>query len=125
MDSDLVSVVIPTYKRRELLARAVSSALAQDHNEIEILISGDCCPDLDPKDFNDSRVRVSNLETNHGEGGAEPRNEAIRRSSGALIAYLDDDNAWLPEHLSSLLLAKRAAGASFAFSSMSVDGKDL
>lgn len=125
MIADLVSVVIPTYKRRELLRRAVSSVLIQSHENLEILVVGDACPDLKSEDFTDSRVRISNLPENHGEGGAEPRNEAIRRSTGSLIAYLDDDNAWLPDHVSSLLEAKRRSGAAYVFSSMSVDGKDL
>lgn len=123
--TDLVSVVIPTFKRCELLKRAVASALAQDHANLEILVVGDCCPVLDASDFTDPRVHVTNLSVNHGSGGAYPRNEAIRLAFGDLIAYLDDDNAWLPDHLSSLLEAKKAALASYAFSSMSVDGKDL
>lgn len=123
--SEFVSVVIPTYRRRELLGRAVASVLAQDHKDFEVLVVGDACPELKASDFTDPRVRVSNLAENHGSGGAYPRNEAIRSSTGSLIAYLDDDNAWLPDHLSSLLEAKRAANATFAFSSMSVDGKDL
>lgn len=125
MSEDLVSVVIPTYRRRELLKRAVASALAQDHENVEILAVGDACPELHPEDFKDSRVKCWNLQINHGSGGAFPRNEAIRQASGDLIAYLDDDNAWLPDHVSSLIEAKKAAGAAYAFSSMSVDGKDL
>lgn len=126
MPQDLVSVVVPTYRRRELLQRAVASALAQGHVNLEVLVVGDACPDLDPADFTaDSRVRVWNLSENHGSGGAFPRNEAIQMARGALIAYLDDDNAWTPDHLAGLLEAKRNRNASFAFSSMSVDGIDL
>jgi len=130
----LISVVIPTFKRLEMLFnKAVSSVLGQDYPNFEILIVGDACPMLAPllklddsvkKKF-DPRIRLFNLASNHGAGGAEPRNHAIMAAAGQIIAYLDDDNAWKPDHLSSVYQAMQGAGASFAFSSMEVDGVDM
>jgi len=124
----LVSVVIPTYKRAELLNRAIATALAQDYANLEVVVVGDHCPDLAelmslgaPAD----RVRIFNLQQNHGAGGAVPRNHAIAAAGGPLIAYLDDDNAWKPNHVSSLYEAMRETGASYAFSSMEITGTDL
>lgn len=124
----LISVVIPTYKRPDLLNRAIATALAQDYANLEVVVVGDNCPDLaellslgDPA----PRVRIFNLQQNHGAGGAVPRNHAIAAAGGPLIAYLDDDNAWKPDHVSSLYEAIRETGAAFAFSSMEVDGTDL
>lgn len=71
------------------------------------------------------RIRARNLAQNHGAGGAVPRNHGIRMAAGALIAYLDDDNEWLPDHVSSVYEAMRSGGASFGFSSMQVAGRDL
>lgn len=122
----LVSVVVPTYCRRELLERAVASALAQNYVNLEVVVVGDCCPELDPARFRgDPRVRIVNLPANHGAGGAVPRNYGIMLAAGQLVAYLDDDNAWLPDHLSSLHQAMTAAGTALGFSSMQVDGRDL
>jgi GT2 family glycosyltransferase len=122
----LVSVVLPTYRRGTLLKKAVASALAQDYANLDMIVVGDACPDLDPSWFkNEPRVRVLNLPSNHGAGGAVPRNFGIMLAAGGLVAYLDDDNAWTPDHISSLYAALRAEGSAFAFSSMSVDGKDL
>jgi hypothetical protein len=122
----LVSVVIPTYRRSQALLRAVNSALSQDYAPIEVLVVGDCCPELNPQAFSaEPRVRVYNLPENHGAGGAVPRNYAIQVSKGELIAYLDDDNVWQSHHLSSVVRELARNDASFAFSSMQVDGRDL
>lgn len=122
----LVSVVVPTYRRRELLRNAVGSALAQDYVNLEVVVVGDGCPELDVALFRgDPRVRIVNLPANHGAGGAVPRNYGIMLAAGALVAYLDDDNAWLPDHLSSLHEAVTVAGTALGFSSMQVDGRDL
>lgn len=126
----LVSVVVPTWKRPELLRMALRSVLAQDYPNLEAVVVGDACPFLDgltpTVELRNPRVRTLNLPANHGSGGAVPRNYALMLAAGGLIAYLDDDNDWSPDHLSSLYAALRGArGASFAFSSMSVNGQDL
>ena len=121
----LISVVIPTYKRRDLLVKAAHSVAKQDYPNIEIVVVGDACPDLNPSPLSDNRFRYINLPKNHGSGGAVPRNYGIMMAAGDLIAYLDDDNTWTPDHLSSLYEEMRKTNAAYAFSSMSVDGKDL
>ena len=119
----LVSVIIPTYKRPELLKRAIRSVLLQDYFNLEVVVIGDNCPDLSP--FPDRRVRIFNLPKNHGAGGAAPRNYGINLAAGSWIAYLDDDNMLLFNHLSSLYEEVLKEPTLCAFSSMSVDGKDL
>jgi len=122
----LVSVVIPTYRRKELLGKAIDSALAQDYANLEILVVGDNCPDLDPEEWSsEPRVRILNLPKNNGAGGAIPRNYGIMLAAGEMIAYLDDDNFFLSDHISTLYSTLRLHGAAFAFSSMKVDGNDL
>jgi len=124
----LISVIVPTYKRIELLNRAITSAVTQDYANREIVVVGDACPDLEEVTSLGGPphgVRILNLPVNHGAGGAVPRNYGIMAAGGQLIAYLDDDNVWKPDHLSTLYLALREAGASFAFSSMEVNGVDL
>lgn len=114
----LVSVVIPTFKRPDLLKRAVASVLAQDYVNVEAVVVGDQCPDLDGLKLDGPRVWVFNLKENHGAGGAAPRNHGISMARGEFIAYLDDDNAWEPNHVSSLYQALRETDSDWAFSSM-------
>lgn len=125
----LISVVIPTYKRKGLLIRAADSALNQDYPNVDVVVVGDACPELPDlaitKPIKDDRLRILNLNENHGAGGAVPRNHGICAAAGELIAYLDDDNLWAPNHLSSLYEAMRLSGAEYALSSMRLDSLDV
>lgn len=122
----LITVVIPTWRRPELLKRAIASVLMQDYVNIDVVVIGDACPQLDIGEIAmHPHIRCYNLAHNHGAGGAVPRNHGIQAAAGALIAYLDDDNLWARDHLSSLWQAMSASGAHFAFSSMQVDGRDI
>ncbi len=117
----LVSVVTATYRRPDLLRAAIDSVLGQDYPNLELLVIGDACPDVDAviRDVTDPRVRHANLAARRDDGGAAPRNFALRTMCRSdLVAYLDDDNTWEPDHLSSLLDALAAVpGAQYAFSS--------
>lgn len=121
----MISCIIPTYKRFELLKRAINSALAQTYPNIEILVVGDACPEMSALIPAYSEVRFHNLEKNHHDGGATARNWGILHASGDYIAYLDDDNYWLPNHLTSLVEATWSAKSTWAFSSMQAEGKDF
>lgn len=122
-----VSVIIPTFARPELCVRAVRSALAQDWENLEVVVVGDACARFDSvmrAVGDDPRVRSVWLPVN--KGGARARNDGIQAAAGEWIAYLDDDNVWTEEHLSSVMAAIRRTGASWGFSSMCVpDGTDL
>lgn len=125
----LVSVIVPTYRRPEPLRRAILSALAQTWPAVEVLVVGDACPDVDTvvATIDDPRLRHANLTTNHADSGATPRNHALMAMArGVLIAYLDDDNEWTPDHLASLaapLAADPAIG--WAFASFQMAGHDV
>lgn len=121
----LVSVVTPTYQRSELLKKSVESALRQDYVNIEVIVVGDNDSTLSNPTPDSERVRVYNLSKNHGAGGAVPRNIAITMAAGKLIAYLDDDNEWQPNHISSIYELMRSQGAAYGMSSMQVQGEDL
>jgi glycosyltransferase involved in cell wall biosynthesis len=95
-----VSVIIPTFGRPYMLARALDSVLAQTHSNFEVIIviDGD-----DPitlatlKGCHDSRVHVIALQ--QSVGGSEARNLGARAARGRYIALLDDDDEWLPAKL--------------------------
>lgn len=127
-DAPFVSVVVPTYRRPEELGRALGSVLEQTHEDFEVLVVGDACPDVDEvvAGVHDFRVRHWNLPRRHDDGGAAPRNYAVKAMArSGLIAYLDDDNRWAPEHLQSLVELLADPGVAYAFSSISIGGEEV
>lgn len=102
----VVSAVIPTRNRPELVCRAVRSALSQTIREIECIVVIDG-PDVATvqslHEIADSRLRVIALEEN--VGGSEARNLGARAARGEWVALLDDDDEWLPRRLEKQLAA--------------------
>ena len=104
--NQLVSVVIPTRNRSQLVKRAVTTTLAQTLKEIEILvvIDGlDFAATTELEKIKDSRLKVIQLSAN--KGGAGARNIGIAEARGEWIAFLDDDDEWLPQKLERQLAA--------------------
>lgn len=101
----LVSCVIPTYKRSDTLKRAINSILSQTYHHLEILVVNDnereSLESIEVasivSSILDSRVHLV-LQEKH-INGAEARNAGIRASNGEFVAFLDDDDEWLPEKL--------------------------
>ncbi len=109
-----VSVVIPTCNRPELATRAVHSALAQTHRNLEVIVVVDG-PDeathVALKAIEDDRLRVIGLP----ERGKAPnaRNVGARNAEGTWVALLDDDDEWMPDKLEAqLALAATSTKAS-------------
>jgi glycosyltransferase involved in cell wall biosynthesis len=111
-----VTVIIPTYNRADLLPIAVRSVLGQTFQDFEILIVDDGSTDDTPatcRQFTDSRVRYIRHSSN--KGIAAGRNTGVRNAQGRLIAFLDDDDEWLPSKLQQqvdvLCNSSRSVGA--------------
>ncbi len=124
-DEFKVSIVISTYKRKDLLLRAINSCLNQTYQNFEIIIVGDKCPELENfmnNEYNGpkEKIRWFNLYSNCNDGGTTPKNYALRMIVRTnLICYLDDDNIYTPDHLESLVQKfKDDKDLKFAFSSM-------
>lgn len=96
----LVSAVIPTRNRPELVVRAVRSALAQTYPNLEIVVIIDG-PDSSTvealSDIYDDRLQFFELQDS--VGGAQARNEGAQRANGEWIGFLDDDDEWLPDKI--------------------------
>jgi glycosyltransferase involved in cell wall biosynthesis len=95
-----VSVIILTYNRARYLRRAVRSVLSQTYQDFEVVVVDDASTDETPevvRGFQDPRIRYFRHDTNRGESGS--RNTGIQYSVGEYVAFLDDDDAWLPQKL--------------------------
>jgi glycosyltransferase involved in cell wall biosynthesis len=97
------SVIIPTYNRAEFLKEAIESVLCQTLQDFEVIIIDDHSGD-DTKEvvtsFRDERIIY--ILNDRGRGGAGTRNAGIGRARGEWVAFLDDDDVWLPEKLDIL-----------------------
>src|SRR3954451_2602695 len=96
-----ISVIIPTHNRRAHLLLAIASALAQTRPPEELIVVADGCTDdsVDAvRELDDERIVVLDLPKGPGLGWIN-RNEALRIARGDSIAYLADDDMWLPDHL--------------------------
>ena len=95
-----VSVIIPTHNRPELLKKAVSSVLNQTYKNLEIIVIDDGLEKRAEEvinSFHDTQLKyIQHLEE---KGGSAARNLGIKNATGYFIAFLDDDDEWVPEKL--------------------------
>jgi glycosyltransferase involved in cell wall biosynthesis len=95
-----VSVIIPTHNRAEFLRSAITSVLNQTFQDFEIIVIDDASKDHTREiiaNFNDARIKAIHNQVSKGAAGA--RNIGIMNSNCEYIAFLDDDDEWLPEKL--------------------------
>ena len=102
MSGPRVSVIIPTYKHRDFIERTLASVFGQTFQDYEIIVINDGSPDdtravLSP--YIDSG-RITYIEQSN-QGQSHARNVGLLRARGQFIAFLDDDDLWPPEKLSS------------------------
>lgn len=101
----LVSTVIPTYRRADMVGRAVRTVLEQSYAHVEVIVVDD---NTDPDEQRRVRevlapfgVRVRVVPNERTKGACGARNTGILHAHGELIAFLDDDDLWLPEKLAA------------------------
>jgi glycosyltransferase involved in cell wall biosynthesis len=97
-----ISVVIPTYNRAPLLPRALKSVASQGFSDYEVIVADDGSSD-------DTSEVIKSWQSILGEklrpiwldhrGAAVARNAGMCASNGEVVAFLDSDDEWLPEHL--------------------------
>lgn len=103
MEKNLVSVVIPTYKRSDTLERAIDSVLNQTYKSIEIIIVDDNNPNSMESSLVKEKLKkykknenVKYISQKKHINGAVARNIGIKNAKGEYIAFLDDDDEWNP-----------------------------
>lgn len=125
MEHPAVSVIIATHDRPQLLARAIEAVLGQDYpGPIECVVVFDQAdPDKDlARDDPHRSVVVTVNDRTPGLAGA--RNAGVAASSGALLAFCDDDDEWLPVKLTRQVARLAETGADVAVSGIHVNYGD-
>jgi len=101
----LVSVVIPTFNRRELVIEAIASVLAQTYANLEVLVVDDGSTDGTGEAIATrypGEPRVCYTWQPNAERSAA-RNTGIAQARGEFVAFLDSDDHWLPDKLEKQL----------------------
>lgn len=107
----LVSVIMPTYNRPDLIVRALESIVHQDYAHWELIIADDNIPGS-PEDFATIEAiapyvvqyPITIMVTGGSVGGGKARNMACRKAQGTYLAFLDDDDAYEHNKLSEQVL---------------------
>lgn len=110
----LVSVVIPTYDRPEMVRRAVASVLAQDV-PVEVIVVDDGSPEPYTAEGTVGSAPVRVFRQPQSLGVSAARNRGLAAARGRYVAFLDDDDIWLPGKLARQLAAMEAVGSRFSF----------
>ena len=102
--SELVSIIITTYKGSKSLSRAINSALGQTYPHIEIVVVDDNGVDsIDGQNTNQLMNRYQNkvryVRHEKNKNGAAARNTGMKIANGAYICFLDDDDLMVPTRI--------------------------
>ncbi|MEW5676299.1 glycosyltransferase [Flavobacterium enshiense] len=99
MSYPLVSIIIPTYNRTEYLKLTLESVVNQTFQDFEIIVVDDGTPNDANQELCASIAKVQYVKIANSGGPAKPRNEGIKRAKGKYLAFVDDDDLWLPNKL--------------------------
>ena len=98
----LVSVIMPSYNAERYIAESIESVLHQTYRNWELIITDDCSSDRTPEivhSYCQQDQRISFVVAEQHSGIAQTRNQSIARAKGRFIAFLDNDDIWVPEKL--------------------------
>jgi hypothetical protein len=108
----LVSVVIPTYNRRAILAHALELWSQQRYPNYEIVLVNDAGESIGDIAARFPRVRLIDLEANGGHPAAVHR--GVGEARGEYLIIADDDDEYAPDHIEGLVCAMERCGAAVA-----------
>lgn len=95
----MISVIIPTYNRYNLVLNAIDSVINQTYKNFEIIVVDDCSTDKNYESLKHNN-KIKYLKTDKRIGiPSGARNLGIKNSKYEWIAFLDDDDYWLPNKL--------------------------
>ena len=124
-EGPLVSVVIPTWNRRQLVQEAIASVVAQTYGNFELIVVDDGSTDgtiEELRKLTDPRLRL--IACPHSGVTAVSRNRGIETARGEFVAFLDSDDLWLPRKLEAQVRALTQSGAGWCYGNYSLVDED-
>jgi glycosyltransferase involved in cell wall biosynthesis len=110
-----VSVIIPTYNRRDLVIGTVNSVLEQDVDDLEVIVADDGSTDGIEKLFDNVDERVRYVRLPHRGGPSPTRNGGSAQATGEFILFLDSDDRLLPGRIRKGLQTFEDPGVTFNY----------
>lgn len=101
-NAPLVSIITPCYNAALFIERTIESVLSQSYVNWEIIIVDDCSTDESQeiiREYAEKDTRIKLIINQKNMGTAKSRNKAIEVAKGDYIAFLDNDDIWLPQKL--------------------------
>lgn len=116
----LVSVVIPTYKRPDMISRAIKSVLSQTYPKIEIIVVDDNNPETEERLHTEHAMcefvdvpNVTYIKHEKNKNGSAARNTGWRAAKGEYITFLDDDDEISPDKIKAQIECMEALDESW------------
>ena len=119
METGLVSVIIPTYNRAQLVCECVESVLAQEYEPKEIIVIDDGSTDDTAQALAQFSDRI-NCIRQENQGAAAARQRGLDSARGEFLSFLDSDDLWDERFLALCVAALAESGAGLAFTNYSV-----
>ena len=120
---DLISVIIPYYKKKKFIDYSIKSVINQTYSNIEIILIYDDEDKSDLKYLNDnysSNKKIKIIINNKNIGAGLSRNKGIECANGKYICFIDADDIWKKTKLETQLLFMRNTGSAISHTSYSI-----
>lgn len=125
MENELISVIIPSYNRKDKLPNCLKSVLQQSYTNIEVIVVDDASTDGTEKLFSDNTdERLFYYRYEENRGACYARNYGAERSHGNIICFQDSDDIWHKDKLLKQYTYLLDSGADMSFCGMNRVSKD-
>lgn len=116
--NDLISIVVPVYEVERFITETIEAVQKQVYQNWELILVDDCskdrsCAIIEEMAVGDSRIRLIRQVKN--QGAAKARNCGVNNATGRYLCFLDSDDLWEPDKLSSELAFLQEKQAGFVF----------
>jgi glycosyltransferase involved in cell wall biosynthesis len=98
-NNPLISCIIPTKNRPELVQQAIGSVLAQSYRNIEIIVIDDSTNDETKRILSSFETQIRYIKNENSRGAPYSRNIGLIEAKGDVIAFLDDDDQWFTDKI--------------------------